>query len=71
MYPRISFGPHQHITMFIQSGIIRLLPLPSEWDGLAVARGLLEEMAGQEGEEVAMAGGKWGAAYMQVKNTLT
>ena len=47
----------------VQNGVIRLLPLPSEWDGLAVARGLSEEMAGQE----ATAGGENGAAYMQVR----
>lgn len=55
--------------MLMQSGVIRLLPLPDEWDGLAVARGLSEELASQGGGggEEAMAGGsKRGAAYMQV-----
>lgn len=45
--------------------MICLLPLPLEWDSLAVARALVEEMEGSRGEDADI-GSRIGLAYMQV-----
>ncbi|CAM9879604.1 unnamed protein product [Scytosiphon promiscuus] len=46
-----------------QNGIIRLLPLPLEWNSLAVAQALLEQM---EGAQEAGISSPVGAAHMQI-----
>lgn len=46
-----------------QNGTIRLLPLPLEWDSLAVAQALPEEMDGAPGAGI---DSPVGVAFMQV-----
>lgn len=58
-----------HFTL--QSGGIRLYPLPTAWNGLAVATALVDEMAGSGGRVGGGAGagigrGRKEQAYMQV-----
>lgn len=47
----------------IQNGIIRLVPLPLEWDSLAVARALTEEMEGAQDTDISSPAG---LAHLQV-----
>ncbi|CAN0294858.1 unnamed protein product [Ectocarpus sp. 6 AP-2014] len=56
-------GEEDHLRIETQNGTIRLLPLPLEWDSLAVARALSEEVEGDQETDI---GSPTGLAYMQV-----
>ncbi|CAM9561394.1 unnamed protein product, partial [Hapterophycus canaliculatus] len=62
---RISDAPGEDDRLRVESqnGIIRLLPLPLEWDSLAVAQALPDEM---EGAQEAGIGSPVGVALMEV-----
>ncbi|CBJ30288.1 conserved unknown protein [Ectocarpus siliculosus] len=56
-------GEEDRLRIETQNGTIRLLPLPLEWDSLAVARALSEEVEGDQDVDI---GSPTGLAYMQV-----